>query len=254
MKKVCFLLLILNIVVLIGCTEQPPKQSSKQQVHQERTVKTEVDLIKKYDHEIRDYYRELAEVGLDGVTVMDIDKQVEYTDLAIELIYDALKRMGYQSVNDVEARKAIKKYYNIDISENNIYLAGNKLRRYVFKDEASKERLEQRKAMEVDSSETVSYFWNKSIYVPKYNYIVSYPSIENTVELQGFDNEDADDDIVEKGKLYYSIDTAYFYRNQFIFHDSKAALTWLMNNNRSFLRDLFLEYGYDKSDIGTVDI
>ena len=232
-----------------GCKEQPPKQSSKQQVHQERTVKSEVDLIKKYDHEIREYYRELAEVGLDGVTVMPIDKQVEYTDLAIELIYDALKRMGYKSVSDAEARKAIKKYYNIDISENNIYLAGNKLRRYVFKDGASKERLEQRKAMEVDSSETVSYFWNKSIYVPKYNYIVSYPSIENTVELQGFDNEDADDDIVEKGKLYYSIDTAYFYRNQFIFHDSKAALTWLMNNNRSFLRDLFLEYGYDKSDV-----
>ena len=232
-----------------GCKEQAPKQSSKQQVHQERTVKSEVDLIKKYEHKIREYYRELAEVGLDGVTVMDIDKQVEYTDLAIELIYDALKRMGYQSVSDTEARKAIKKYYNIDISENNIYLAGNKLRRYVFKDGASKERLEQRKAMEVDSSETVSYFWNKSIYVPKYNYIVSYPSIENTVELQGFDNDDADDDIVEKGKLYYSIDTAYFYRNQFIFHDSKAALTWLMNNNRGFLRDLFLEYGYDKSDI-----
>ena len=249
MKKVCFLLLILNIVVLIGCTEQPPKQLPKLQGHQKKAMKTEVDLIKKYDHEIRDYYRELAEVGLDGVTVMDIDKQVEYTDLAIELIYDALKRMGYQSVNDVEARKAIKKYYNIDISENNIYLAGNKLRRYVFKDGAYKERLEQRKAMAVDSSETVSYFWNKSIYVPKYNYIVSYPSIENTVELQGFDNEDADDDIVEKGKLYYSIDTAYFYRNQFIFHNSKAALTWLMNNNRSFLRDLFLEYGYDKSDI-----
>lgn len=189
-----------------GCKEQSPKQSSKQQVHQERTVKSEVDLIKKYDHEIREYYRELAEVGLDGVTVMDIDKQVEYTDLAIELIYDALRRMGYQSVSDAEARKAIKKYYNIDISENNIYLAGNKLRRYVFKDGASKERLEQRKAMEVDSSETVSYFWNKSIYVPKYNYIVSYPSIENTVELQGFDNDDADDDIVEKGKLYYSIE------------------------------------------------
>ena len=232
-----------------GCKEQAPKQSSKQQVHQERTVKSEVDLIKKYDHEIRDYYRELAEVGLDGVTVMPIDKKVEYTDLAIELIYDALRRMGYQSVSDAEARKAIKKYYNIDISENNIYLAGNKLRRYVFKDGASKERLEQRKAMEVDSSETVSYFWNKTIYVPKYNYIVSYPSIENTVELQGFDNDDADEDIVEKGKLYYSIDTACFYRNQFIFHDSKAALTWLMNNDRNFLRDLFLKYGYDKSDV-----
>ena len=249
MKKIYLLLLILNVVLMNGCKEHSPKKSSKQQVHQERTVKSEVDLIKKYDHKIREYYRELAEVGLDGVTVMDIDKQVEYTDLAIKLIYDALKRMGYQSVSDAEARKAIKKYYNIDISENNIYLAGNKLRRYVFKDGVSKERLEQRKAMEVDSSETVSYFWNKSIYIPKYNYIVSYPSIENTVELQGFDNEDADDDIIEKGKLYYSIDTAYFYRNQFIFHDSKAALTWLMNNDRNFLRDLFLEYGYDKSDV-----
>ncbi|WP_455098370.1 hypothetical protein [Prevotella jejuni] len=249
MKKIYLLLLILNVVLMNGCKEQAPKQSSKQQVHQERTVKSEVDLIKKYDHKIREYYRELAEVGLDGVTVMDIDKQVEYTDLAIELIYDALRRMGYQSVSDAEARKAIKKYYNIDISENNIYLAGNKLRRYVFKDGASKERLEQQKAMEVDSSETVSYFWNKSIYVPKYNYIVFYPSIENTVELQGFDNDDTDEDIVEKGKLYYSIDTACFYRNQFIFHDSKAALTWLMNNNQGFLRDLFLEYGYDKSDV-----
>ena len=53
----------------------------------------------------------------------------------------------------------------------------------------------------------------------------------------------------EKGKIVYSLDKSIFYRNQFIFHDSKAALTWLMNNNRSFLRDLFLEYGYDKSDV-----
>ena len=249
MKKIlCILIISVLVLSHVSCQENLRQRQSTDIKGTVQNVKQK-DLICMNEKTIRNYYRELAEVGLDGVTVMAIDKQVEYTDLAIELIYDALKRMGYQSVNDVEARKAIKKYYNIDISENNIYLAGNKLRRYVFKDGAPKERLEQRKAMEVDSSETVSYFWNKSIYVPKYNYIVSYPSIENTVELQGFDNEDADDDIVEKGKLYYSIDTAYFYRNQFIFHDSKAALTWLMNNDRNFLRDLFLEYGYDKSDI-----
>ena len=249
MKKIlCILMISVLVLSHVSCQENVRQRQSTDIKGTVQKVKQK-DLICMNEKTIRNYYRELAEVGLDGVTVMDIDKQVEYTDLAIELIYDALKRMGYQSVSDAEARKAIKKYYNIDISENNIYLAGNKLRRYVFKDGAYKERLEQRKAMEVDSSETVSYFWNKSIYVPKYNYIVSYPSIENTVELQGFDNEDADDDIVEKGKLYYSIDTAYFYRNQFIFHDSKSALTWLMNNNRSFLRDLFLEYGYDKSDV-----
>ena len=249
MKKIYLLLLILNVVLMNGCKEQPPKQSSKQQVHQERTVKSEVDLIKKYDHKIREYYRELAEVGLDGVTVMDIDKQVEYTDLAIELIYDALKRMGYQSVSDAEARKAIKKYYNIDISENNIYLAGNKLRRYVFKDGASKERLEQRRSMDDGATETLFCFWYRNIFVPKYNYIIFHPIIEGATLLEGFDDEDADNNVLKKGKLSYRIDEELFYKNQFIFHDSKAALTWLMNNNQGFLRDLFLEYGYDKSDV-----
>ena len=33
------------------------------------------------------------------------------------------------------------------------------------------------------------------------------------------------------------------------FTTARAALTWLMNNDRNFLRELFLKYGYDKSDI-----
>ena len=249
MKKVCFLLLILNIVVLIGCTEQPPKQSSKQQVHQERTVKTEVDLIKKYDHEIRDYYRELAEVGLDGVTVMPIEKKVEYTDLAVELNFEILKRMGFLPVSDAEAQKAIKKYYNIDISESNNSLFKKGLRRYVFKDGLPQERLDQRRSMDDGATETLFCFWYRNIFVPKYNYIIFHPIIEGATQLEGFDDEDADNNVLKKGKLSYRIDEELFYKNQFIFHDSKPALTWLMNNNRSFLRDLFLEYGYDKSDI-----
>ena len=249
MKKVCFLLLILNIVVLIGCTEQPPKQSSKQQVHQERTVKSEVDLIKKYDHEIRDYYRELAEVGLDGVTVMDIDKQVEYTDLAVELNFEILKRMGFLPVSDAEAQKAIKKYYNIDTSESNNSLFKKGLRRYVFKDGLPQERLDQRRSMDDGATETLFCFWYRNIFVPKYNYIIFHPIIEGATLLEGFDDEDADKNVLKKGKLSYRNDEELFYKNQFIFHDSKAALTWLMNNNRNFLRDLFLKYGYDKSDI-----
>ena len=249
MKKVCFLLLILNIVVLIGCTEQPPKQSSKQQVHQERTVKSEVDLIKKYDHEIREYYRELAEVGLDGVTVMPIDKKVEYTDLAVELNFEILKRMGFLPVSDAEAQKAIKKYYNIDISESNNSLFKKGLRRYVFKDGLPQERLDQRRSMDDGATETLFCFWYRNIFVPKYNYIIFHPIIEGATLLEGFDDEDADNNVLKKGKLSYRNDEELFYKNQFIFHDSKVALTWLMNNNRSFLRDLFLEYGYDKSDI-----
>ena len=249
MKKVCFLLLILNIVVLIGCTEQPPKQSSKQQVHQERTVKSEVDLIKKYDHEIREYYRELAEVGLDGVTVMPIEKKVKYTDLAVELNFEILKRMGFLPVSDAEAQKAIKKYYNIDTSESNNSLFKKGLRRYVFKDGLPQERLDQRRSMDDGATETLFCFWYRNIFVPKYNYIIFHPIIEGATLLEGFDDEDADNNVLKKGKLSYRNDEELFYKNQFIFHDSKAALTWLMNNNRNFLRELFLKYGYDKSDV-----
>ena len=249
MKKIYLLLLILNVVLMNGCKEQAPKQSSKQQVHQERTVKSEVDLIKKYDHEIREYYRELAEVGLDGVTVMPIDKKVEYTDLAVELNFEILKRMGFLPVSDAEAQKAIKKYYNIDISESNNSLFKKGLRRYVFKDGLPQERLDQRRSMDDGATETLFCFWYRNIFVPKYNYIIFHPIIEGATQLEGFDDEDADNNVLKKGKLSYRNDEELFYKNQFIFHDSKAALTWLMNNNRNFLRDLFLEYGYDKSDV-----
>ena len=249
MKKIYLLLLILNVVLMNGCKEQSPKQSSKQQVHQERTVKSEVDLIKKYDHEIREYYRELAEVGLDGVTVMPIDKKVEYTDLAVELNFEILKRMGFLPVSDAEAQKAIKKYYNIDISESNNSLFKKGLRRDVFKDGLPQERLDQRRSMDDGATETLFCFWYRNIFVPKYNYIIFHPIIEGATQLEGFDDEDADNNVLKKGKLSYRIDEELFYKNQFIFHDSKAALTWFMNNNQGFLRDLFLEYGYDKSDV-----
>ena len=249
MKKIYLLLLILNVVLMNGCKEQAPKQSSKQQVHQERTVKSEVDLIKKYDHEIRDYYRELAEVGLDGVTVMPIEKKVEYTDLAVELNFEILKRMGFLPVSDAEAQKAIKKYYNIDTSESNNSLFKKGLRRYVFKDGLPQERLDQRRSMDDGATETLFCFWYRNIFVPKYNYIIFHPIIEGATLLEGFDDEDADNNVLKKGKLSYRNDEELFYQNQFIFHDSKAALTWLMNNDREFLRELFLKYGYDKSDI-----
>ena len=249
MKKIYLLLLILNVVLMNGCKEQAPKQRSKQQVHQERTVKSEVDLIKKYDHEIREYYRELAEVGIDGVTVMPIDKKVEYTDLAVELNFEILKRMGFLPVSDAEAQKAIKKYYNIDTSESNNSLFKKGLRRYVFKDGLPQERLDQRRSMDDGATETLFCFWYRNIFVPKYNYIIFHPIIEGATLLEGFDDEDADNNVLKKGKLSYRIDKELFYKNQFIFHDSKAALTWLMNNDRDFLRELFLKYGYDKSDV-----
>ena len=227
-----------------GCKEQPPKQSSKQQVHQERTVKSEVDLIKKYDHEIRDYYREIYDIGLDGIIAMSNKDQVKYTDIAVELMCHALYRYGFKSVDSITAANAIRKYYGVDINRTTS-LSENGFHKFVFPGGDAKERARQSKML----SDGYTFF-NNTIFIPKDNLLLYAPVIDNVVELKGFLYEDeVPDSVFKKGRITYSLEKSIFYVNQFIFHDSKAALTWLMNNDRNFLRELFLKYGYDKSDI-----
>ena len=227
-----------------GCKEQSPKQSSKQQVHQERTVKSEVDLIKKYDHEIRDYYREIYDIGLDGIIAMSNKDQVKYTDIAVELMCHALYRYGFKSVDSITAANAIRKYYGVDINRTTS-LSKNGFHKFVFSGGDAKERARQSKML----SDGYTFF-NNTIFIPKDNLLLYAPVIDNVVELKGFLYEDeVPDSVFKKGRITYSLEKSIFYVNQFIFHDSKAALTWLMNNDRNFLRELFLKYGYDKSDI-----
>ena len=227
-----------------GCKEQPPKQSSKQQVHQERTVKSEVDLIKKYDHEIRDYYREIYDIGLDGIIAMSNKDQVKYTDIAVELMCHALYRYGFKSVDSITAANAIRKYYGVDINRTTS-LSKNGFHKFVFSGGDAKERARQSKML----SDGYTFF-NNTIFIPKDNLLLYAPVIDNVVELKGFLYEDeVPDSVFKKGRITYSLEKSIFYVNQFIFHDSKAALTWLMNNDRNFLRELFLKYGYDKSDV-----
>ena len=244
MKKIYLLLLILNVVLMNGCKEQAPKQSSKQQVHQERTVKSEVDLIKKYDHEIRDYYREIYDIGLDGIIAMSNKDQVKYTDIAVELMCHALYRYGFKSVDSITAANAIRKYYGVDINRT-ASLSENGFHKFVFPGGDAKERVRQSKML----SDGYTFF-NNTIFIPKNNLLLYAPVIDNVVELKGYLYEDeVPDSVFKKGRITYSLEKSIFYVNQFIFHDSKAALTWLMNNDRNFLRELFLKYGYDKSDV-----
>jgi len=244
MKKIYLLLLILNIVVLIGCTEQPPKLLPKLQGHQKKAMKTEVDLIKKYDHEIRDYYREIYDIGLDGIIAMSNKDQVKYTDIAVELMCHALYRYGFKSVDSITAANAIRKYYGVDINRT-ASLSENGFHKFVFPGGDAKERTRQSKML----SDGYTFF-NNTIFIPKDNLLLYAPVIDNVVELKGFLYEDeVPDSVFKKGRITYSLEKSIFYVNQFIFHDSKVALTWLMNNDRNFLRELFLKYGYDKSDI-----
>ena len=117
MKQLGYALLIVLFTLFVcGCNDKKPKQL--------RVEKTTVDkdLLRIYDKDIRQYFIDFDEVGLDGVCAMGVKKQVKYTDIAVELIYEALRREGFTSVSNEDARKAILKYYNIDISKSNKFL------------------------------------------------------------------------------------------------------------------------------------
>lgn len=228
-----------------SCTAQKNKVPQKQKSPQWKTIKkSEVDLIKKYDHEIRDYYREIYDIGLDGIIAMSNKDQVKYTDIAVELMCHALYRYGFKSVDSITAANAIRKYYGVDINRT-ASLSENGFHKFVFPGGDAKERVRQSKML----SDGYTFF-NNTIFIPKDNLLLYAPVIDNVVELKGYLYEDeVPDNVFKKGRITYSLEKSIFYVNQFIFHDSKAALTWLMNNDRNFLRELFLKYGYDKSDI-----
>ena len=245
MKRFLLFLLTVTFMLNSSCTAQKNKVTQKQKIPQWKIIKkSEVDLIKKYDHEIRDYYREIYDIGLDGIIAMSNKDQVKYTDIAVELMCHALYRYGFKSVDSITAANAIRKYYGVDINRTTS-LSKNGFHKFVFSGGDAKERARQSKML----SDGYTFF-NNTIFIPKDNLLLYAPVIDNVVELKGFLYEDeVPDSVFKKGRITYSLEKSIFYVNQFIFHDSKAALTWLMNNDRNFLRELFLKYGYDKSDI-----
>ncbi|WP_240337379.1 hypothetical protein [Prevotella denticola] len=199
---------------------------------------------------IRDYY-EIDDP--EGIIVQPNDMQVKCTDLAVRLICQELIRSGFKPLPSEEAYKRVYRIFGVDLNKRSEELIQDGFWKYA--DEGnSKERSMQKNIMAlktVPGGQTFGIFWNLQTFVPQYNCIILSPSLGQVVTIKGtvkgVDGEEYMD--TEKGKIVYSLDKSIFYRNQFIFHDSKAALTWLMNNDRNFLRDLFQEYGYDKSDV-----
>ena len=156
------LLALLSLSFASSCNKQHKKTDEAKA--NDTKVHTEKDLLKVYEKQIRAYYEELSDVGMDGIEVMPCKSQVEYTDIAIELIYEALKKMGFRTVDNETARKAILKYYGVDISQNNTTLAEQGFLTYIFKNGNPTERKRQNIAMNSAFYEKPSYFWNKIIW------------------------------------------------------------------------------------------
>ena len=249
MSQKCFLLLILFTISCKGISQKYPRQNQNTKEIKEQ-VQSTLKLSSMEEQLIRDYY-EIDDP--EGIIVQSNDMQVKCTDLAVRLICQELIRSGFKPLPSEEAYKRVYRIFGVDLNKRSEELIQDGFWKYA--DEGnSKERSMQKNIMAlktVPGGQTFGIFWNLQTFVPQYNCIILSPSLGQVVTIKGtvkgVDGEEYMD--TEKGKIVYSLDKSIFYRNQFIFHDSKAALTWLMNNDRNFLRDLFQEYGYDKSDV-----
>ncbi len=244
-----FILLLLFTISCKGVSQRHPRESQKIE-----NVKGQVQLTHKLspmeEQLIRDYY-EIDDP--EGIIVQPNDMQEKCTDLAVRLICQELIRSGFKPLPSQEAYKRVYQIFGVDLNQHSKELIQDGFWKYADK-ENSKERSIQKNIMAlktVPDGQTFGIFWDLQTFVPQYNCVILSPSLNQVVTIKGTvkgaDGEEYMD--TEKGKIVYSLDKSIFYRNQFIFHDSKAALTWLMNNDRDFLRELFLKYGYDKSDV-----
>ena len=245
-------LFILSLLFTISCKEVSQKHPRESQKIE--NVKGQVQLTHKLspmeEQLIRDYY-EIDDP--EGIIVQPNDMQEKCTDLAVLLICQELIRSGFKPLPSQEAYKRVYQIFGVDLNQHSKELIQDGFWKYADKGN-SKERSIQKNIMAlkaVPDGQTFGIFWDLQTFVPQYNCVILSPSLDQVVTIKGTvkgaDGEEYMD--TEKGKIVYSLDKSIFYRNQFIFHDSKAALTWLMNNDRDFLRELFLKYGYDKSDV-----
>ena len=244
-----FILLLLFTISCKGVSQKHPRESQKIE-----NVKGQVQLTHKLspmeEQLIRDYY-EIDDP--EGIIVQPNDMQEKCTDLAVRLICQELIRSGFKPLPSQEAYKRVYQIFGVDLNQHSKELIQDGFWKYADKGN-SKERSIQKNIMAlktVPDGQTFGIFWDLQTFVPQYNCVILSPSLDQVVTIKGTvkgaDGEEYMD--TEKGKIVYSLDKSIFYRNQFIFYDSKDALTWLMNNDKDFLRDLFLKYGYDKSDI-----
>ena len=248
-KKFLIIILLLLIISCKNTSQKYPRKSQKVETRKEQ-VQSTLKLSPMEEQLIRDYY-EIEEP--EGIIVQPNDMQVKCTDLAVRLICQELIRRGFKPLSFQEAYKRVYQIFGVDLNKRPEELIQEGFWIYTGK-RNTRERNMQKNIMAlktVPDGQTFGAFLDLQTFVPQYNCIILSPSLDQVVTIKGTvkgaDGEEYMD--TEKGKIVYSLDKSIFYRNQFIFHDSKDVLTWLMNNDKDFLRDLFLKYGYDKSDV-----
>lgn len=91
--------------------------------------------------------------------------------------------------------------------------------------------------LEIVSKDEFNYTYPNVYFIKGHNFISDMPQVP-TYNLDK-----------QSGEAFrFNLDKKIFHRNSFIFNDSKASRTWLLLNDREFIKRLVTVFGYDSDE------
>jgi hypothetical protein len=199
-----------------------------------------------------------------GVEIPKEAFTIEELDASVITVDKILKARGFKPLETDSFNQRVRNIFGriIDVNSGTKYLYVN------FHDKCDKKmclnpnnRVDYKGIYIVKDKKIISDFY----YLPQLiDYRKEYPQIakiEETIITNYKDSDGNKIDIEKWVDLEKNEDNAYnltqnrnksiqtiVSRNKYLFNDSKADLAWLLQNDKDFLEDLLVVFGYDKED------
>ncbi len=208
-------LLLFIIINLFSCQQKKENKKEKDMI--------DIQLVKKH-LKLQEYY-ELPE---DDTNINHVYKLTDIdVEIAAQAINKGLKDNGYQTPTAEAFNQKIKTIFNIGANDhcNNI-IEHKDFFTYLISQ--SKEDEKYLKETEYD------YTFDHIFFIKNYKLITYVPLLADFVE------------VINENELKININQKIIARNRYLFNDSKADLIWLLINDKEFLKQLLLVFGYDR--------
>ncbi|SFI50108.1 hypothetical protein [Halpernia frigidisoli] len=209
------IILIFATTSLISCQNKKPETKIKPENMDISLIKTHLKLQEKI---------ELSEKDTDTTHLYRLtDTDIE---LGGQIVEQGMKNSGYKSPNKENFEKRVREIFetNCDCkyagakkhSNFATYIVNSNQENNILKTE-------------------YDYTYNHIFAFPNYKVISNLPLLHDIVE-------------VNNNTFKINLDQNTIARNKYFFNDSRADLTWLLINDKEFLKTLLITFGYDKEE------
>lgn len=221
MKRGTLITTIITVFILNSCLNKSDKNSNM--ANQSTIGNDTIELIKKHIE-----LQKKTELPEDDI---DVSHLYYLTDTDYELggylLSKMLQTYGYNFISDSEFNKKVKSFF--DSAPDCCFFKKKQHRNFytlLVYESGDDRRIEETED---------DYTFNHIFIFPKYKLISTVPFLSGIVEINN-------------GKVKFNYDEETFNRNKYLFNGSQASLAWLLQNDKEFLKNLLVIFGYDKED------